>query len=110
MVSANKDLEKQLKEKEERLLQSSKQEGQTRHELLQMTITLEGLTKSNGDQKERILKLEELRSNLESQITELNRQAESLKKEVDLKETLLFELNLTFRLDIASAKTATEKN
>jgi chromosome segregation ATPase len=110
MVSANKDLEKQLKEKEERLLQSSKQEGQTRHELLQMTITLEGLTKSNSDQKERILKLEELRSNLESQITELNRQAESLKKEVDLKETLLFELNSTFRLDIASAKTATEKN
>jgi chromosome segregation ATPase len=110
MVSANKDLEKQLKEKEERLLQSSKQEGQTRHELLQMTITLEGLTKSNSDQKERILKLEELRSNLESQITELNRQAESLKKEVDLKETLLFELNSTFRLDIASGKTARENN
>jgi chromosome segregation ATPase len=110
MVSANKDLEKQLKEKEERLLQSSKQEGQTRHELLQMTITLEGLTKSNSDQKERILKLEELRSNLESQINELNRQAESLKKEVDLKETLLFELNSTFRLDIASAKTARENN
>jgi chromosome segregation ATPase len=110
MVSANKDLEKQLKEKEERLLQSSKQEGQTRHELLQMTITLEGLTKSNSDQKERILKLEELRSNLESQITELNRQAESLKKEVELKETLLFELNSTFRLDMASAKTARENN
>lgn len=75
-----------------------------------MTLSLDGLTKQFNDSKERIIKLEELRSSLETQIRELHSQAESLKREVELKETLLKEVKSSFSEDISQAKVAKENN
>ena len=85
-IEAQKRLETQLGQQEEKLINMGKQEHQSRQELNEKTARLDELERTAFLQKERIQRLEELKIANESVLSEQEERLSLIAKELSLKE------------------------
>ena len=93
-IEAQKRLETQLSQQEEKLINMGKQEHQSRQELNDKNARLDELERNGSLSNERIMRLEELKSANESVLAEQEERLTMVDKELSLKDQLLSELKL----------------